>query len=106
MRWAGHVARMGDRKVVYGIVNLAEALWEPTCTIIVSKHLYKTTLIYTTRVLHLRRIFITQNLAIFELLVLKETFSDALFIRYSVITQFAKLTAGEQLCRRCDHRKL
>ena len=28
------------------------------------------------------------------------------FNRYSVITQFAKLAAGEQLCRRCTHRKL
>ena len=27
------------------------------------------------------------------------------FNRYSVITQFAKLAAGEQLCRRCTHRK-
>ena len=26
--------------------------------------------------------------------------------RYSVITRFAKLAAGEQLCRRCTHRKL
>jgi hypothetical protein len=26
--------------------------------------------------------------------------------RYSVITQFAKLAAGEQLCRRCAHCKL
>jgi len=26
--------------------------------------------------------------------------------RYSVITQFAKLAAGEQLCRRCTRRKL
>jgi hypothetical protein len=25
---------------------------------------------------------------------------------YSVITQFAKLAAGEQLCRRCTRRKL
>jgi len=25
---------------------------------------------------------------------------------YCVITQFAKLAAGEQLCRRCTHRKL
>jgi hypothetical protein len=25
---------------------------------------------------------------------------------YSVITQFAKLAAGEQLCRRCTHKKL
>jgi len=28
------------------------------------------------------------------------------FNRYSVITQLAKLAAGEQLCRRCTHRKL
>ena len=28
------------------------------------------------------------------------------FNRHSVITQFAKLAAGEQLCRRCTHRKL
>jgi len=28
------------------------------------------------------------------------------FNRYCVITQFAKLAAGEQLCRRCTHRKL
>jgi hypothetical protein len=48
----------------------------------------------------------TRNLAFFELFVQKETFADALFNRYSVITQFAKLAAGEQLCRRCTHRKL
>ena len=28
------------------------------------------------------------------------------FNRYSVITQFVKLATGEQLCRRCTHRKL
>jgi hypothetical protein len=28
------------------------------------------------------------------------------FNKYSVVTQFAKLAAGEQLCRRCTHRKL
>jgi hypothetical protein len=28
------------------------------------------------------------------------------FNRYSVITQFAKLAAGEQLCQWCTHRKL
>ena len=76
MRWAGHVERMGDRKGVCRIVKLAEALWEPTRTIIVSKHLHKTTLIYTARVLHLRQDVITQNLAIFELLVVKETFAE------------------------------
>jgi len=41
---------------------------------------------------------------IFELLVYKETLADCTFNRYSVITQFAKLAAGEQLCRRCTHR--
>jgi len=47
----------------------------------------------------------TQNLAFFELLVQKETFADAIFNRYSVIRLFAKLAVGEQLCRRCTHRK-
>jgi hypothetical protein len=28
------------------------------------------------------------------------------FKRYSVVTQFAKPAAGEQLCRHCTHRKL
>jgi len=28
------------------------------------------------------------------------------FNRYSVVTQFAKLAAGERLCRRRTHRKL
>jgi hypothetical protein len=28
------------------------------------------------------------------------------FNKYSVITQFAKLATGEQLCRLCTHRKL
>ena len=28
------------------------------------------------------------------------------FNRYSVVTQFVKLAAGERLCRRCTHRKL
>ena len=28
------------------------------------------------------------------------------FNRYSVVTQFVKLAAGEQLCRRCTYRKL
>ena len=36
----------------------------------------------------------------------KKTFCRCTFSRYSVITQFAKLAAGEQLCRRCAHRKL
>jgi hypothetical protein len=33
-------------------------------------------------------------------------FADALLNRYSIITQLAKLAAGEQLCRRCTHKKL
>jgi hypothetical protein len=39
-------------------------------------------------------------------LVWKETFEDALFNRYSVVTQFAKLATGEQLCRLCTHKKI
>ena len=55
---------------------------------------------------HLRQECHNSKFGIFELLVQKETFEDALSTGYSVITQFAKLAAGEQLCRRCTHRKL
>jgi hypothetical protein len=41
----------------------------------------------------------------FELLVKKETLADALSTG-CVITQFAKLAAGEQLCRLCTYREL
>jgi hypothetical protein len=41
----------------------------------------------------------------FEILVYKETFAGALFNRSSVITQFAKLAAGEQLGRLLHSQK-
>ena len=37
---------------------------------------------------------------------IKKTFADALFKRYSGVMQFAKLAAGEQVCRHCTHGKL
>jgi hypothetical protein len=43
----------------------------------------------------------TQNLAFLSYWYRKKRFN-----RYSVITQFAKFAAGEQLGRRCTHRKL
>jgi hypothetical protein len=55
---------------------------------------------------HLRQDCHNSKFGIFELLIYQETYADALLIRYSVITEFAKLAAGEQLCRRCTHRKL
>jgi len=48
----------------------------------------------------------TQNLTFLSYWYRKETFADALFNRYSVITQFAILAAGEQSYRRCTRRKL
>jgi hypothetical protein len=55
---------------------------------------------------HMRQECHNSKFGIFYLWVQKETFADALFNRYSVITQFVKLAAREQLCRRCTHRKL
>ena len=42
----------------------------------------------------------------FWVIGIERNFSRCTFNRYSVITQFAKLTAGEQLWCRCAHRKL
>jgi len=42
----------------------------------------------------------------FWILGIERKFADALFNMYNVITQFGKLAAGEQLCRRYTHRKL
>jgi len=47
----------------------------------------------------------TQNLAFFIFWYKKKRLHMQ-FNKCSVITQFAKLAAGEQLCRRCTHRKL
>ena len=43
---------------------------------------------------------------IFWVTGIERTVCRCTFNRYSVIMQFAKLAAGEQLCRRCTHRKL
>jgi len=60
----------------------------------------------TENVAHLRQECHNSKFAIFELLVQKETFTDALLNRHSVMTQFTKLAAGGQLCLRCTYRKL
>jgi len=46
-----------------------------------------------------------QNLAFLGYWYRKKVYRCA-FNRYSVLTQFAKLAARKQLCRRCTHRKL
>ena len=59
----------------------------------------KTFRLFTTRV---------SQLKIWQFLVIgiERNVCRCTFNRYSVIMQFAKLAAGEQLCRRCTHRKL
>jgi hypothetical protein len=47
----------------------------------------------------------TQNLSFFVYCCRKKLLQMH-FYMYSVIMQFAKLAAGEQLCRRCTHRIL
>ena len=47
----------------------------------------------------------TQNLALLSYWY-KKNFCKCTFNRYSVITQFAKLAAGEQLCLRFTHSKI
>ena len=42
----------------------------------------------------------------FRVIGIERNICRCTFNRYSVVTQFAKLAAGEQLCRRCTHRKL
>ena len=42
----------------------------------------------------------------FWVICMERNFCRCTFNKYSVITRFAKLAAGEQLCRRCTHRKL
>jgi hypothetical protein len=54
---------------------------------------------FATRVLQLR-------IWHFWVIRIERNVCTCTFNRYSVITQFAKLAAGEQLCRRCTHRKL
>jgi hypothetical protein len=55
---------------------------------------------------HLRQECHNSKFGIFDLLVQKETFADALLTGYSVTKQFAKLAAGEQLRHGSTRRKL
>jgi len=55
---------------------------------------------------HLRQECHNSKFDIFWINGIERNFCRSTFNRYSVITQFAKLAAGEQLCRRCTHRKL
>jgi len=55
---------------------------------------------------HLRQECHNSKFGIFWVIGIERNFCRCTFKRYSVITQFAKLAAGEQLCRRCTHRKL
>jgi hypothetical protein len=48
----------------------------------------------------------TQILAFLSYCYRKKRVCRCNFNMYIVITQFAKLAAGEQLCRRCTHTKL
>jgi len=48
----------------------------------------------------------TQNLEFLSYWYRKKRLQAHFFNRCSVITQFAKLAAGEQLCCRCIHTKL
>ena len=55
---------------------------------------------------HLRQVCHSSEFCIVELLVQKRNACRCTFNRCSVITQFAKLAAGEQLSRCCTHRKV
>ena len=60
-----------------------------------------------TYIAHLRQECHNSKSGIFNYRYRKnKTFADPLLNRCSVITQFAKLAAGEQLCPRCTYRKL
>jgi hypothetical protein len=48
----------------------------------------------------------TQNLVFLWVIGIQRNVCRCTFNRYSVITQFAKLVAGEQLCRCCTHKKI
>ena len=55
---------------------------------------------------HLRQESHNSNFGIFEFFGIERNVCRCTFNRYSVITQFAKLASGEQLCHRCTRRKL
>ena len=61
---------------------------------------------FNTYIAHLRQECHNSKFGIFGIIGTERDFADALLNRYSVITHFAKLAAGEQLCRLCTHRKL
>jgi hypothetical protein len=54
---------------------------------------------------HLRQEGYNSKFGIFLVIVVERNVCRCTFNRYSVITQFAKLAVGEQLCRRYTHRK-
>jgi len=60
---------------------------------------FKTYLSFATRVSQLK-------IWHFSVIDIERNVCGCTFNRYSVITQFAKLAAGEQFCGRCTHRKL
>jgi hypothetical protein len=55
---------------------------------------------------HLRQECHSSKFGIFWAICIERNVCRCTFNRYSVITQSVKLAAGEQLCRRCAHRKL
>ena len=57
-------------------------------------------------VAHLRQECYKSKFVNFGVIGIERNVRRCTFNRHSVITQFAKLAAGEQLCRRCSHRKL
>jgi hypothetical protein len=57
-------------------------------------------------IVHLRQECHNSKFGIFLFIGKERNVCRRILNRYSVITQFVKLAAGEQLCRRCTHRKL
>jgi hypothetical protein len=55
---------------------------------------------------HLWRECHDSNFDIFWVIAIEKNVCRCTFNRYSVITQFAELTAGQQLCRQFTHKKL
>jgi hypothetical protein len=64
------------------------------------------TIFLGTYIAHLQQQCHNSKFGIFWVIDIETNVCRCNFNRYSVITQFAKLAAGEQLCRRCTHRKL
>ena len=68
-------------------------------------HDFFSTITYITYIAHLRQVF---QLKIWHFWIIgrERNVCRCTFNRYSVVMQFAKLAAGEQLCRRCTYTKL